>query len=155
MFRPFFGTVTVICYDNRQSSSLLAEVSHDNVKSYSSHFCLIVRDLCLQGTGLSVVIANTVTDPRTDFKDFSRIFQGQITVFKDYDLPNKSVFFTPLWSLYWLKHIRESFTILTSSAIVHHIILYYFPQQNFAKWLGMTCNCIWGTEIAFEIKKKK
>ena len=86
----------VICYDNRQSSSLLAEVSHDKVKSYSSHFCLIVRDLCLQGTGLSVVIANTVTDPRTDFKDFSRIFQGQITVFKDYDLPNKSVFFTPL-----------------------------------------------------------
>ena len=33
---------------------------------------------------------------------------------------------------------------------------YYFillSQQDFAKWLVMTCNCIWGTEIAFEIKK--
>ena len=26
----------------------------------------------------------------------------------------------------------------TSSAIVDHIILYYFLQQDFAKWLGMT-----------------
>ena len=36
---------------------------------------------------------------QTNFKDFSRIFQGQITVFKDY-------------------------------------ILYYFPQQQFAKMTG-------------------
>ena len=49
----------------------------------------------------------------------------------------------------------ESFTIFTSSAIVDHIISYYFPQQHFAKWLGMTCNCIWSTEITFEIKKQK
>ena len=49
----------------------------------------------------------------------------------------------------------ESFTIFTSAAMVDHFILYYFPQQHFAKWLGMTCNCIWGTEIAFKIKKKK
>ena len=27
--------------------------------------------------------------------------------------------------------------------------------QDFLKWLGMTCNCIWGTEIAFERKKQK
>ena len=49
----------------------------------------------------------------------------------------------------------ESFTIFTSSAFVDHVILYYFPQQDFVKGLGMTCNCIWGTEIAFEIKKQK
>ena len=50
----------------------------------------------------------------------------------------------------------ESFTIiLTSSAFVNHVLLYYFPQQDFAKWLCMTCNCIWGTEIAFETKKQK
>ena len=49
----------------------------------------------------------------------------------------------------------ESFTIFTSSVIVDHIISYYFPQQHFAKWLGMTCNCIWSTEITFEIKKTK
>ena len=49
----------------------------------------------------------------------------------------------------------ESFTILTSSAMVDHIILNYFPQQHFAKWLGLTCNCFWGTEIAFELKKQK
>ena len=36
----------------------------------------------------------------------------------------------------------ESFTIFTSSDVVDHIILYYFLQQDFAKW---------GTEIAFEI----
>ena len=50
--------------------------------------------------------------------------------------------------------MESSFTIFTSSTIVDHIMLYYFPQQDFAKWLGMTCNCIWGTEIAFEIKKQ-
>ena len=49
----------------------------------------------------------------------------------------------------------ESFTIFTSSAIVDHIILYYFPQQDFVKWLGMTCNYIWRKEITFEIKKQK
>ena len=49
----------------------------------------------------------------------------------------------------------ESLTIFTSSVIVDHIISYYFPQQHFAKWLGMTCNCIWSTEITFEIKKQK
>ena len=49
----------------------------------------------------------------------------------------------------------ESFTILLFSAIVDHIVLYHFPQDDFAKWLDMTCNCIWGTEIAFEIKKQK
>ena len=45
----------------------------------------------------------------------------------------------------------ESFTIFTSSAIVDHIILYYFQQQDFAKWLGMACNCILGTEMSFEV----
>ena len=49
----------------------------------------------------------------------------------------------------------ESFTIFTSSAIVDLIILYYYPKQNFAKWLGMTCKSTWGTEIAFEIKNQK
>ena len=49
----------------------------------------------------------------------------------------------------------ESFTIFTSSAMVDHIILYYFPQQRFVKWLGMTCNFTWGTETAFKIKKPK
>ena len=32
----------------------------------------------------------------------------------------------------------KSSTIFTSSAIVDHIILDYFPQQDFAKWLGVT-----------------
>ena len=51
--------------------------------------------------------------------------------------------------------MESSFTIFTSSTIVHYIMLYYFPQQDFAKWLGMTHNCIWGTEIAFEKEKKE
>ena len=50
------------------------------------------------------------------------------------------------------KHVMKTFTIFTSSAMVDHIILYYFPQQHFAKWLGTICNCIWGTEIEFEMK---
>ena len=45
----------------------------------------------------------------------------------------------------------------TSSAIVDHIILYYFLQQDFAKWLGMTCknSSIWSTKIAIEMKNQK
>ena len=35
---------------------------------------------------------------QTNFKDFSRIFPGQITVFKDYDLFNKSAFFNSFLS---------------------------------------------------------
>ena len=31
----------------------------------------------------------------------------------------------------------KSFTIFTSSAMVDHIIFYYFPQKRFGKWLGM------------------
>ena len=46
----------------------------------------------------------------------------------------------------------ESFKIFTSSAMVD---LYFLLQQDFAEWLGMTCNFIWGTEIAFEIEKQK
>ena len=49
----------------------------------------------------------------------------------------------------------ESFTIFNSSVIVDLIILYYYPQQDFAKSLRMTCKGIWGTEIAFEIKNQK
>ena len=82
---------------------------------------------------------------KTNSKDFSRIFQGQ-----RYIHFTNSTFFNPFWSPYWLKHVIESFTIFTSSAIIDHIILHYFPQHDFAKWLGMTWNCIWGTEIEFE-----
>ena len=49
----------------------------------------------------------------------------------------------------------ESFAIFISSAIVDHIILYNSTKQRFVKCLGMTCNCIWGTETAFKIKKQK
>ena len=46
---------------------------------------------------------------RTNFKDFSRIFPRQITVFKDYDLFNKPEFLTlfPVLKPYWLKHVME------------------------------------------------
>ena len=37
---------------------------------------------------------------------------------------NKSAFFTPLLSPYWLKHVLESFTIFTTSVIVDHIIFF-------------------------------
>ena len=78
---------------------------------------------------------------QTNFKDFSRIFQG---IMNRHSL-------TPLLRPYCLKQVMESFTICTSSAVVDHIsISYYFPQR-----LGMTFNCIKGTEIAFEIKKQK
>ena len=60
--------------------------------------------------------------------------------------------FNPLWSTYWLKHVMESFKIFTSSAMVD---LYFLLQQDFAEWLGMTCNFIWGMEIPFEIEKQK
>ena len=34
-------------------------------------------------------------------------------------------------------------------------LTFFAPWEHFAKWqqsLGMTCSCIWGTEIKFEIK---
>ena len=40
----------------------------------------------------------------------------------------------------------KSFKTFTSLAIVDHIILYYFLQQNFAKWL------VWFA-IASEVQK--
>lgn len=54
----------------------------------------------------------------------------------------------------------KSFMTFTSLAIVDHVILYYFLQKNFAKWLGMICNSMAiaseaQIEIAFEIKKHK
>ena len=95
---------------------------------------------------------------RTEIDKRSRHFgsyncrQTTSSGFKDISRTNYSVqglrfiqwiaFFNPLGSPYWLKHAMESFMIFTFSAIVHHIILHYFPQQDFAKWLGMKCNCI-------------
>ena len=45
--------------------------------------------------------------------------------------------------------------MFTSLVIVDHIILYYFLQHDFEKSLGMTSNCIWATEKAFEVRKQK
>ena len=61
---------------------------------------------------------------QTNFKDFSSLFQRQITVSRT------KIFLTLFWTHYWLKHIMESFTTLTSSAMVHHIILYYFLPKT-------------------------
>ena len=52
---------------------------------------------------------------------------------------------TSFWKPYLLKH-----SILTFSAMVDHIILFYFPQQHFAKWLGMTCKKL--LQISFKHK---
>ena len=50
--------------------------------------------------------------------------------------------------------MAESFMTFTSVAIDDHIILYYFLQQDFAKWLDMTWNHIQGKDISVEIKNK-
>ena len=51
-------------------------------------------------------------------------------------------FLTPFDHPYWLKHIMESFTIFTSSAIIDHVILYDFLQND---WLWLA--------IAYEVQK--
>ena len=66
-------------------------------------------------------------------KDFLRIFQRQISVFKDEDLFNKSTLFNRLRSPYWQKHVMEPFTYFTSSAMMDHDIFTTFPQRGFAK----------------------
>ena len=81
-------------------------------------------------------------------KNTHGLYNLRQTNFKDFS-------WTKIYLPYWLKGIMESFTIFISLSIVDHIILKYFLQQDFAKWLGMTCNCIWGMEIAFEIKRQK
>ena len=102
-----------------------------------------------------LVIHGSCNFRQTNFEDVSRIFKGKLQFSRTtiYSINRQSL--TSFWTPYLLNHSMESFTIFTSSAMVDHIILCYFTQQHFAKWLGMTCNCIWGTEIAFEIKKKK
>ena len=89
----------------------------------------------------------------TSVNQISRTFQGFFKA--KLQFLRTKIYLINTRSPYWLKHVMESFTMFTSSAIVDHIILNYLPQQHFAKWLGMTCNCIWGTEIAFKIKKQK
>ena len=55
------------------------------------------------------------------------------------------------WTLFWTS-IISFLQFFTSSVMVD------FAQWRFAKVqqsLGMTWSCVWGTEIAFEIKKQK
>ena len=53
----------------------------------------------------------------TSDKEFSRTFQGQLTVFKDYDFFNKSAFLNPLLNTYyWL------FTLTVSNGVIYIII---------------------------------
>ena len=59
------------------------------------------------------------TSDKTNFKDFSSIFRGQINRHSS----------TPFWTPCWLKHVVESFMILISPTTVDLLILYYFPQQ--------------------------
>ena len=63
---------------------------------------------------------------------FQGLFKDKL-LFKGYDLFNKSTFFNPLLNTLLAKHVMESLAIFTSSAMVDHIILYYFPQQRFVR----------------------
>ena len=94
---------------------------------------------------------------QTNFKDFSQgFFQDKLQFWKTtiYSINQHSWLLLVFLASYSLKHVMESFTIFTSSAKVDNIILYYFQQQRFGKWLAITCNCIWSTEKAFKIKKQ-
>ena len=97
---------------------------------------------------LKIRIQSVCTTP--NFKDFSITnYSFQELRFIHYIKNWHSL--TPFWTPHaWQKHVMESLTIFTSSAIVDHVI-FYFSQQH----LQMTYNCIWGTEIAFEIKKQQ
>ena len=79
-------------------------------------------------------VAETMVHTTLD-KAISRIFPGQITVFEDCDLVNKSAFltFTPFFKTLLDKTGHGVIYDFTSSAKVDHIILYYFPQQRFGK----------------------
>ena len=71
----------------------------------------------------SIDMVHTTSD-----KQISRTFQA---FFKDkLQFLGLRFFLTLFWTHYWLKHIMESFTTLTSSAMVDHIILYYFLHKT-------------------------
>ena len=62
---------------------------------------------------------------QTNFKDFSRICQGQITIFKDWYLFNKSAFFNrPLLNILLAKSRHGVMYNFTSSAMVDRITKY-------------------------------
>ena len=94
------------------------------------NFCLVSRSPKVNSKPLIYILFHQVhrhgsyNFRQTNFKDFSSLFQRQITVSRT------KIFLTLFWTHYWLKHIMESFTTLTSSAMVDHIILYYFPHKT-------------------------
>ena len=71
---------------------------------------------------------------------FQGFFKDKLQFFKDKDLLKNRLSLTPSWTPYWLKEVMESF--LQPWLIT---LFYTTFQQQFANWLGVTCNCIWGT----------
>lgn len=62
---------------------------------------------------------------QTKFKDLSRTVQGQITLFKDWDLFNKLSFFNPLFEHLLAKILSGAINDFTSSATADHNISLY------------------------------
>ena len=93
-------------------------------------------------------------------KQISRTFQGfakdklQSSRTNIYSM-NPHSLTAPFWTSYWLNHVMESCIIFTSSAMVDRITKYTtFHYNTYGKWLGLTYNCIWGTETAFKVRNR-
>ena len=88
-------------------------------------------------------------------KDFSRIFQGQITVFKDWNLCNKSAFVNPLFDYPIGKNTswsRLRFLLLRSTLIT---LFYSTFRKNYNKMTGYDLRMHLRYRIVFRIKKQK
>ena len=101
------------------------------------------------------IMVGTISD-----KQISRTFQGfaqdklQSSRTNIYSM-NRHSLTAPFWTSYWLNHIMESCIIFTSSAMVDRITKYTtFHYNTYGKWLGLTYNCIWGTETAFKVRNR-
>ena len=129
-----------------------------HIRWYSITSCLLQSKakLTIRKPFLSDLYFTTLYMVRTtSAKQTSRTFQG---CFKDKLQFSRTTIYLINWhSLTPFDHpigVSHLWLLLLQPSLIT-LFLYYFLQHKLTKWLGMTCNCIWVTEMAFEIKKQK
>ena len=108
------------------------------------------KDGVWKGVNLSCFMVRTISD-----KHISRTFQGQITVFKDWNLCNKSAFVNPLFDYPIGKNTswsRLRFLLLRSTLIT---LFYSTFRKNYNKMTGYDLRLHLRYRIVFRIKKQK
>ena len=131
----------------------------NQVKNYQKKFNIDISLYCylllvLRGYTLFWLVQPQTSKFQGLFRDLPKTnysLQGLILIYS----MNRHSLTAPFWTSYWLNHIMESCIIFTSSAMVDRITKYTtFHYNTYGKWLGLTYNCIRGTETAFKVRNR-